>query len=283
MQFISLSSNHKLRLYSSPAAFFISLLLVFNGLSPSTPVQKNSDEAIIYINNAATEKIESYTEDKRDVFNAFFENYEHEMTTFVNRIETEIKDHPNQENRHYQTITDATYERLQTNYIYIGLTTKEMLLSPDTLLPPGYDPTARPWYQDAIENDVHWSSVYIDATNGNPIATISATFKDPHTNEIAGVAGMDISLQSLFNTVNTWHANDTGYYMVLDDQGIIQSHPDSSQIGFKVLMSNVVEYLKDAPSDVAHLQNTFQGKEGFTSIFKTKYANLYIVYVDLFE
>ena len=84
------------------------------------------------------------------------------------------------------------------NAIYVGFEDKTMLsLSP---LPQGYDPTTRPWYQEAkAAKQLRIGDATIDASSGDLVIEISTPIMDNNDNFI-GVMGVDINLNKL-NTI----------------------------------------------------------------------------------
>ncbi len=88
-----------------------------------------------------------------------------------------------------------------------------------------YDPTTRPWYQNALENPdvVAWTSPYINAANGEYIITAS---KVVYANgEFDGVIAFDIELTALTDHLSNTELGYGGYPIILDDAGTGIVHP----------------------------------------------------------
>ena len=69
--------------------------------------------------------------------------------------------------------------------------------------PEGYDPRARAWYKDAVARDsLVWSAALLDASTRRLLLTASQPFHGP-AGGIAGVAGIDIDILGLLNTIQS--------------------------------------------------------------------------------
>ena len=88
-----------------------------------------------------------------------------------------------------------------------------------------YDPTSRPWYQDAETNPdaVNWSSPYMDAATGEYVITASKAVEK--NGKFNGVIAADIELTTITEQLSQTEIDYDGYPIVLDDQGISIVHP----------------------------------------------------------
>ncbi|MHB1205325.1 MAG: SpoIIE family protein phosphatase [Rhodospirillaceae bacterium] len=69
--------------------------------------------------------------------------------------------------------------------------------------PQGYDPRNRAWYKDAVARDgLVWSAALLDASTRRLLLTASQPFRG-RTGEIGGVAGIDIDILGLLNTIQS--------------------------------------------------------------------------------
>lgn len=88
-----------------------------------------------------------------------------------------------------------------------------------------YDPTTRPWYQNALENPetIVWTSPYINAANGEYIITASkVVYAD---GQFDGVIAFDIELTALTDHLSETELGYDGYPIILDNDGIAIVHP----------------------------------------------------------
>jgi methyl-accepting chemotaxis protein len=85
--------------------------------------------------------------------------------------------------------------------MYIGQPDKTMTqFSGATPVPPGYDPTGRPWYVAAIAAPGAIASApYIDAATKKPIITFAKARRDG--GNVVAVAGGDVTLQRIVDEI----------------------------------------------------------------------------------
>ena len=104
--------------------------------------------------------------------------------------------------------------------VYVGLSDGQFILSSEADMPSGFDPRGRPWYKMAEKRGVPtFSEPYSDANNKGLLITPVAKFG-------RGVAGGDLSLQSISDIVNSVSFLDLGYAYLADSSGKILVHPD---------------------------------------------------------
>lgn len=155
----------------------------------------------------------------------------------------------------------------ETMNVYIGLADKSMLLVPEQALPEDYDPTGRPWYQDALAvKALEWSPFYQDASTGALICTIANPLypkgdavKAPET--AFGVLGIDVSLDDLFTAAGVNGADSTKPYTltIVDRQGFVQYQPDSALIGQPVPYPELAKAIAEEQEGLLYYQGP-QGK-----------------------
>lgn len=119
-------------------------------------------------------------------------------------------------------------------YVYVGLKDKRMYLVPEEELPEGYDPTSRPWYQDAVANagKVIITEPYPDASTGKLVVTVAKTVQ---TDEgVVGVVAIDFDISKLSNVLMA-NGKELGYMnAVVTNGGNIILHTDTTLIGKNV-------------------------------------------------
>lgn len=99
-------------------------------------------------------------------------------------------------------------------------------------MPAGYDPRIRPWYQEAlpITDRSSLSKAYL-STTGEAVASVTRTVV--RGNEVLGVVGIDISLAILTTLVKSIELGETGYMVLIQDDGVILADPRSDANNFK--------------------------------------------------
>lgn len=126
--------------------------------------------------------------------------------------------------------------------LYIGLADGRFITGSGQAPPPGYDPRTRAWYQQAIQaGSLVFSDPYLD--NGTKQYVVSGAVPLIQGNQIRGVAGEDILLATLAETIKEINVNGKGYAFVIDRNGVVLAHPDT-----KLLTTNLYENqeIKDA-------------------------------------
>ncbi|MDF2548340.1 MAG: hypothetical protein K0R93_3238 [Anaerosolibacter sp.] len=127
--------------------------------------------------------------------------------------------------------------------VYIGTHDKQMFLYPETDLPADYDPTSRPWYQDAMKkNGIAWTDPYVDVGTGKVIISVAQPVYDSrHNNAFVGVMALDISLEQLSNLINSIKIGQAGYVVLIDKTGNLMTHPNPELIGKPIPVPEIAE------------------------------------------
>jgi len=130
----------------------------------------------------------------------------------------------------FKSYIDSHHEVMN---IYLGTKNSDMLLYPEAELPEGFDPVQRPWYQEAVKaGGFIWTEPYVDATSGTLIITAAIpVYNEEKNNEFIGVLGIDLSLNTLADRINTITIGKKGYPVILDSQYNIMTHKDKELIG----------------------------------------------------
>jgi len=106
---------------------------------------------------------------------------------------------------------------------YIGYPDKRMLaLHP---MPAGYDPTARPWYKQAVETGKPvLTAPYVDATTGKLVVT----FAEPvgGKDSLQAVLGSDVQLDNVVRTVAGIKPTPSSFAFIVGKDGVIITHPN---------------------------------------------------------
>lgn len=107
--------------------------------------------------------------------------------------------------------------------------TKEFILRPDLDLPPGFDPTVRPWYQQtAAAGETIITAPYRDASSNELVVTFASPVI--RNGKLLAVAGMDKTLTYVVEQVLAVELPASGYSMLLDRDGTILAHELSDQL-----------------------------------------------------
>ncbi|MBW7651040.1 methyl-accepting chemotaxis protein [Anoxybacillus sp. ST4] len=108
---------------------------------------------------------------------------------------------------------------------YIGTANGKMYTTPAVDLPPDFDPTTRPWYKAAVAtpDKVIWTESYVDAVTNDYIVTIAKAIVE--NGQVIGVIGLDVSLNTLAETVEQFRVGYNGYPVLFDQNKLAIVHP----------------------------------------------------------
>ena len=102
----------------------------------------------------------------------------------------------------------------------------------DSDMPAGYDPRKRPWYIEAlpITDKPSMSKAYMSTTKE---AVTSVTRTVTRGSEVIGVVGIDISLKKLTDLIASIKLGQSGYLVLIQDDGVILADPKHPEYNFK--------------------------------------------------
>ncbi|WP_297839443.1 methyl-accepting chemotaxis protein [Pseudomonas sp.] len=141
-----------------------------------------------------------------------------------------------------------------------------------------YDPRQRGWYKAAVSaQTMVVTEPYIAASSGKLVVTLATPVK--HDNQFVGVAGADIALDSISNTINSLNFGGHGYAFIVSGDGKILIHPNS-----KLVLKSLSEaYPVDTPKVAPGVYEvSAQGKSefiSFTHVDGLSSANWYVALV----
>ncbi|MGC5701473.1 methyl-accepting chemotaxis protein [Pseudomonas sp. NFXW11] len=129
---------------------------------------------------------------------------------------------------------------------YLGNKDGSFIIRPDSKMPDGYDPRARPWYKSAESTSGSaLTEPYIDLASGQLV--ISIVDSVVKAGQRIGVVGGDLSLQVIADSINALDFDGMGYAFLISADGKILVHPDKN-----LVMKN----LKDVyPQDTPRISN----------------------------
>ena len=133
-------------------------------------------------------------------------------------------------------------------FTYVGQVNGVFTQRPDATMPAGYDPRERPWYMQAVSAGQTMLTPPYMAAVGGLIVTIAMPVKK--NGELLGVAGGDLSLNSLVKIINSVDSGGLGYAFLVSGDGQVIVSPDKDQ---------VMKNLKDIyPSSSLHIEKGIQ-------------------------
>ncbi len=125
--------------------------------------------------------------------------------------------------------------------IYFGSKNKDMHIYPYANLPSGYDPTARPWYQEAVnKNELIWTDPYIDSeTEELVVSAAIPVYNNYNNDEFIGVLAIDLFLDTLSADINAIEVGREGYPVILDKNKNIITHKNPELLGQPVPIEEI--------------------------------------------
>lgn len=114
-----------------------------------------------------------------------------------------------------------------------------------------FDVTQRPWFSCVETGDTVFTVPYQDAVTGEMVFTIASPVYSG--DNAIGIAGMDISLESVMANMSSYKIGRNGYVMLLAGDGTLIYHPEEEWIGKNISQMQASDNLS---------QSVLQKKEG---------------------
>ncbi len=121
------------------------------------------------------------------------------------------------------------------SYVEVYVGTREggfVSSATDSNMPAGYDPRKRPWYKKAMEegNKASLSKAYMSTTGEAVAGVMHPVIRNGAT---IAVVGMDISLKNLTNITENIKLGETGYVVLVQDDGVVLADSKAPDNNFK--------------------------------------------------
>ncbi|MEN2769165.1 methyl-accepting chemotaxis protein [Ornithinibacillus xuwenensis] len=122
---------------------------------------------------------------------------------------------------------------------------------------PSYNYPETDWYVQGMQSDVPvWTAPYYDETLGQTFITTAVSFNNQEKN-ISGVITSDYVLNSIQAVISEIQVEDSGYAVLIDQDGNFLAHPDQE----KLMTSNLAEDIKNDGEAVDGIVSKENGKE----------------------
>ncbi|GAB7528559.1 methyl-accepting chemotaxis protein [Pseudomonas sp. 3A(2025)] len=113
-------------------------------------------------------------------------------------------------------------------FTYVGDSDGVFTQRPDTQMPAGYDPRKRPWYTSTVAANKTIISAPYQASVGGLVVTVASPIKAG--GQVIGVAGGDLSLDTLVKIINSVDFGGLGYAVLVSGDGQVIVSPDKDQV-----------------------------------------------------
>lgn len=156
-------------------------------------------------------------------------------------------------------------------YVYMATKNTGYIQWPVAEIPANYNPSSRPYYQNAMVNSgkVTTSNPY----SFNQVYYLSTTKTITNASgEVIGVQGLDVSLDGVTNEIKKIKIGDNGYVILTDSEGMIIADPQKPENNSKKLADvPALSQLAKMNSGTADLR--IDGNEYLANIFTSPETN----------
>ena len=133
----------------------------------------------------------------------------------------------------------SEFNRIKANYtdfteIYMGTKWGGFIGVKDEQIPKGFDPRERDWYKNAAANGKPVITEAYASADGNLTFTIAQSVKND-AGEFIGVIGIDINLADLTSFIDSISIGESGYCMLIQNDGLILADPKHTDYNLKTL------------------------------------------------
>lgn len=168
----------------------------------------------------------------------------------------------------YTYNTLQSYQEMHTDSmaVYIATHDKKLFVYPKVNLPKGFDPTARPWYQETMKaGKMTWTEPYLDEASGKLTVTVAKPAKNSK-GELIGVVGADISLDVLSELVSETRLGKEGHFFIANSKGNILAHTDKEFNNKEIPVKDILDAVTSKKSDT--IDYSYNGENNF-AVFTT--------------
>ena len=113
-------------------------------------------------------------------------------------------------------------------FTYVGDSNGTFTQRPNAEMPAGYDPRQRPWYKSTVDAGKTILSAPYQASVGGLVVTVASPIKAG--GQVAGVAGGDLSLDTLVKIINSVDFGGIGYAFLVSGDGQIIVSPQKDRV-----------------------------------------------------
>ncbi|MGP1440359.1 MAG: methyl-accepting chemotaxis protein [Treponema sp.] len=163
--------------------------------------------------------------------------------------------------------------------VYMGTTSGGFVGWDDGENMKGVDPRTRPWYQVAIKNPekIVLTPAYMSATK-ELVITFAKIVKDVNNNKIIGVIGVDISFSNLSKFIDSIKVGETGYCLLLQNDGTILVDAKHEAVIFKSIKDcGISSYAELEDSDNRTFKLNIDNKNYQVKTFNTDSMDMKLV------
>ena len=122
------------------------------------------------------------------------------------------------------------------------------ITSAGTISGDDYDVTTRAWYNCVETGETVLTKPYTSASTGKTILSAATPVYDTNKN-VVGVAGIDVSIETITNMMGDYTIGKAGYTMLLTSDGTFVYHPNEKLIDTTIQDMNITDNVSKAVSE----------------------------------
>jgi methyl-accepting chemotaxis protein len=206
---------------------FLLLILLTGGIVAFVSYQSS----VSITTDELASNVENQMSGMNDTFNMFFGQIDNTLSRLSSN-ELLYNYNDAEEDALFQYLAESGDANESILNVYTGMeATGEVVIYPDADL-GDFNAKEQDWYAAAVEleGSTAWTEPYTDTASGELVVTAAQAFYD-NGNELIGVVGADVSVDTLLTMVNQVEIGESGYALLFDQHGNYLAHPDESYIG----------------------------------------------------
>ncbi|MDY4349939.1 methyl-accepting chemotaxis protein [Pectobacterium brasiliense] len=119
--------------------------------------------------------------------------------------------------------------------VYMGYANGTAKFADSGGIPPDYNPTVRPWYQQAVkEGKPLVTAPYVDAVTNTLVVSFVTSVVEG--GKVRGVVGSDVTMKSVIENVKAINPAKDSFGVLIERSGLIIAHPDE-----KLTLKNITD------------------------------------------
>ncbi len=245
--------------------FCVTALIVLTNVKQS--VSQLTTEELADKSQAASYEISAY-------FSRYNETVQQMVTNdlFQEYFQKSTQDKANEQNyAGAKKTVDNIYKTDPDNFSSVWITdcTSNTMIVNSSTAPSKFISSERPWYQAVLaKKGITMIEPYKDAITGKMVMSIIAPVYKTGTGDLLGFAGIDITVDQLYKTVQGYKLGKTGFYILSSAGGQLIYHPSTDLKGKNVSESKMSKNVIDA------ITNKTAGNITYTAMGQTNYGYL---------
>ena len=131
-----------------------------------------------------------------------------------------------------------------------------------------FDVTTRPWFECTRTGTTVMTDPYVDEATGQMVLSIATPMMNLMGSAV-GIAGMDVSLESMMNLMDSYKIGDDGYVTLLTGEGDFVFHPNKELISTNIqelnASANVIDAIQNKSEILLKYKLGGENKFGYTT------------------